>query len=46
MAKKRKTITQIHAENELAQIERFIEKAEIKRAELQKTVDELEEARG
>ena len=45
MAKKRKTVTQIHAENELAQILRFIEKAEAKRAELQETIEKLEEAR-
>jgi hypothetical protein len=46
MARKRKTLTQIHAENELAQIERFIEKATAKRDELQATIDKLEEARG
>lgn len=45
MAKKRKTLNQIHAENELAQIERFIEKAEAKRTELQKTIKELEAKR-
>jgi hypothetical protein len=45
MAKKRKTVAQIHAENELAQIIRFIEKAEAKRDALQETIDKLEEAR-
>jgi hypothetical protein len=45
MAKKRKTVNQIHAENELTQILRFIEKLEIKRDTLQETIEKLEEAR-
>jgi hypothetical protein len=45
MAKKRKTVSQIAAENELTQILRFIEKAEAKRDALQETIDKLEEAR-
>lgn len=45
MAKKRKTVNQIAAENELKQIERFIEKAEAKRAVLLETIEKLEEAR-
>lgn len=42
---KRKTLNQIHAENELIQILRFIEKAEAKRELLEATINELEEAR-
>lgn len=45
MAKKRKTVNQIAAENELIQILRFIEKAEAKRELLENTITELEEAR-
>jgi hypothetical protein len=44
-AKKRKTVNQHAAEQELIQILRFIEKAEAKRDLLQKTIEELEEAR-
>jgi hypothetical protein len=45
MAKKRKTVNQIHAENELTQILRFIEKLEAKREVLEATIEELEEKR-
>jgi len=45
MAKKRKTLNQIHAENELVQILRFIEKAEAKRELLQETIEKLENER-
>lgn len=45
MAKKRKSLNQIHAENELIQIEKFIEKAEAKREALQATIKELEAKR-
>ena len=42
MAKKRKTVNQIHAENELVQILRYIEKAEAKRELLEETIERLE----
>ncbi len=45
MAKRRKTVNQIAAENELVQILRFIEKAEAKRELLENTIEELEVAR-
>jgi cation transport ATPase len=45
MAKRRKTVNQVAAENELKQILRFIEKAEAKRDALQNTITELEAKR-
>lgn len=45
MGKKRKTVNQIAAENELVQILRFIEKAEAKRELLQTTIEKLESER-
>ena len=45
MAKKRKTVNQIAAENELVQILRFIEKAEAKREVLEETIEKLENER-
>jgi hypothetical protein len=44
-AKKRKTVNQHAAEQELIQILRFIEKAEAKKEVLEQTINELEEAR-
>jgi len=45
MAKRRKTVNQIAAENELKQILRFIEKAEAKKEALEQTIEELEAKR-
>jgi len=45
MAKKRMTVNQIAAMNELKQILRFIEKAEAKRDTLQETIEKLENER-
>lgn len=45
MGKKRKTVNQVAAENELVQILRFIEKAEARRDTLQETIEKLENER-
>lgn len=45
MAKKRITVNQIAAQNELAQIIRFIEKAEARKAILEATIEKLENER-